>query len=158
MGLFESLPDVAAEPALETAAQRVADLVRRKLAARAALVHVFDPIAGEYVLTAASGAYDRALIGTRIPASDPELLRALMSAASIIVDAGPRGNLETSRWVSLQPKRCVLVAPACIDGQAYGAIELCDPLDRGRFDTEDEHALTYVGERWAELVAEREPH
>jgi GAF domain-containing protein len=49
----------------------------------------------------------------------------------------------------------VLCAPVQLDGQNLGAIELIDPLEPGGFTDGDRHAMTYVGERFAEFLSDR---
>jgi hypothetical protein len=154
IALFEALRGVDECSTVEAAARFLLDVARRSVGARFGLIHVLDPSTDEYVVTAVSGACDRSLIGARIPTSDPLLGDAIGRAHSVVADAGSHWVLSGERWTSNRPKRCVLCAPALLDELPLGALELVDPLDRGRFDREDEHVAIYVAERWAEILSE----
>jgi hypothetical protein len=120
----------------------------------AGLVHLADTGAREFVVVAAAGTRNTELVGARTPESDLLLDKALRDTDSLVV---PQGSLElaTTRFGLVSPERSVLCAPAQYDGQKLGAIELVDPQRTATFTAADRHAMTYVGERFAEFLADR---
>jgi hypothetical protein len=121
----------------------------------AAFVHVVDVGTRDFVVVAAAGEQSSEVIGTRTAEGDPVMGRALTDMQAITLDAGLHGWFVASRWQAVRPERTVLCAPVQYDGAHLGAIELVDPTDRGTFTDADRHAMTYMGERFAEFLADR---
>jgi len=121
----------------------------------AGLVHVSDVGARDFVTVAAAGDRNADMIGTRTPEGDPLLLLCLKEMQAITIEAAGSTALTGTRFRMLHPERAVLCAPVQLDGQDFGAIELIDPTGRARFSDRDRHAMTYVGERFAEFLADR---
>jgi hypothetical protein len=128
-------------------------VARRSARARGAFLHVYDEGAGTFTTIAVSGASDRALVGQTTDVTDPVLRQGISAANAVSVDAGEPGLARASRYGESPPKRCVLCCVAHGPGGIRGAIELVDPLDRGEFDASDGYTLTYVSERWSEVLA-----
>ena len=120
----------------------------------AGLVHLADHGTREFVVVAAAGTKNADLVGTRTPEADVLLDRALRNTDSVVVAQGAM-ELAGSRFDLVGPERSVLCAPAQYDGQKLGAIELVDPQRTTAFTAADRHAMTYVGERFAEFLADR---
>jgi GAF domain-containing protein len=120
----------------------------------AGLVHLADAGAREFVVVAAAGTRNTELVGTRTSESDLLLDKALRDTDSVVVAQGSL-ELATTRFGLVSPERSVLCAPAQYDGQKLGAIELVDPQRTAAFTAADRHAMTYVGERFAEFLADR---
>jgi GAF domain-containing protein len=51
--------------------------------------------------------------------------------------------------------KSLVCAPVELGGRYLGLIELANPLDGGVFNEGDGHALTYIGQQFAEFVAAR---
>lgn len=119
------------------------------------MVHVADVGTRDFVVVAASGEHNAEVIGTRTTESDPVIARALGSQEAVLVEATSSGWLTGSRFRVLCPGRALLCAPVQFDGRHLGAIELVDPTGSAAFTDADRHAMTYVGERFGEFLADR---
>jgi len=83
------------------------------------------------------------------------LVRAFDAMESVAVEATRPDALHGARFHVVCPTHGVLCAPAQFDGRYLGAIELVDPTRTAEFTDADRHAMTYVGERFAEFLSER---
>jgi hypothetical protein len=119
------------------------------------LVHVSDVATRDYVVVAASGEHNARMVGSRTTEGDPVLIRAFEAMQAVAFDAEGSPALVGSRFRAINPERCVLCAPVQLDGQNFGAIELFDPDEQAGFSDGDRYAMTYVGERFAEFLADR---
>lgn len=156
MGLFEALHAVRFCRSVQEASALIVQIVRDALGAESALLHLYDPITREYVVTAALGSHHRTAVGVRSPETDPLLERAFLAATAVV--ASPvveHEHFTTERWNLIEPRRSVVCAPILDDGSPLGALEIVDPKDRPEFDEHDRDAMTYVGGRVAEFIAER---
>jgi hypothetical protein len=120
----------------------------------AGFVHVCDLATRDFVVVAASGPEQAEIVGTRATDNDPWLGRAMQQMEALTVDAADR-TLTGARFSVVRPIHAVLCSPVQFDGRALGAIELVDPTRAERFTLADRNAMTYVGERFAEFLAER---
>jgi hypothetical protein len=121
----------------------------------AGLIHVGDLGTRDYVVVAASGEYSAETIGSRTTDTDVVLSRAFDAMQAVSVDLPSVVIGVLPRFGAMRANGVVLCAPVQHDGQNLAAIELVDPLERGFFTDGDRHAMTYVGERFAEFLAER---
>ncbi len=121
----------------------------------AGFVHVCDVATHDFVVVAASGEHQADVVGSRANDEDPTLGRALAETEAVVIDILGGTDLDATRWGVVRPIRAVLCAPAQYDGRPLGAIELVDPIHEARFSAPDRHAMTYVGERLAEFLADR---
>jgi tetratricopeptide (TPR) repeat protein len=121
----------------------------------AGVVHVADVSTREFVVVAASGAHNTDVIGTRAQEADPLLVRAFDAMEAVAVEATSPDALDGARFHVVCPTHAVLCAPAQFDGRYLGAIELVDPTRTAAFTDADRHAMTYVGERFAEFLSDR---
>jgi len=119
------------------------------------IVHVVDVSTREFVVVAASGAHNTDVIGTRAQESDTLLVRALGAMEAVAVEATSPDALNGTRFHVVCPTHAVLCAPAQFDGRYLGAIELVDATRTPEFTDADRHAMTYVGERFAEFLSDR---
>lgn len=122
----------------------------------AGFVHVADVASRDFVVVAASGAQHVEVIGTRTSERDPLLLRALSEMQAVTVEATNPDALIGDRWHIVCPTHAILCAPVQFDGRHLGAIELVDPTRSSSFTEADRHAMTYVGERFAEFLSDRD--
>jgi GAF domain-containing protein len=82
---------------------------------------------------------------------------AMRKRAAVVVpdaSADPRALDDRFRSLGIELKS-VIVAPVEQSGRYLGMIELINPVDGRPFTEGDGHALTYIGEQFAELVAQR---
>jgi GAF domain-containing protein len=121
----------------------------------AGFVHVADSATRDFVVVAASGAQNTEVIGTHTSEEDPLLARALSEMQAVTVEATSPDALTGARWHIVCPTHAVLCAPVQLDGRQLGAIELVDPMRASAFTDADRHAMTYVGERFADFLADR---
>ncbi|HEX7671515.1 MAG TPA: GAF domain-containing protein [Polyangiaceae bacterium] len=122
----------------------------------AGFVHVADMGARDFVVVAASGAHNTDVIGTRAGEEDPLLVRALTAMQTVAFAANASGVFSGERFRVVSPIHAVLCAPVQFDGRHLGAIELVDPTRTSAFTDADRHAMTYVGERFAEFLSDRD--
>jgi tetratricopeptide (TPR) repeat protein len=119
------------------------------------LVHVADVTSRDYVVVAACGEHNAEMIGSRTTDGDTVLARAFDAMQAITLDVTAAAVGVEPRFRTVRAGRAVLCAPVQLDGQNLGAIELIDPLEPGGFTDGDRHAMTYVGERFAEFLSDR---
>jgi hypothetical protein len=131
-------------------------LALEKMPSRAGLVHLYDIDKREFVVTCARGVGSEALLLRRYPENDP-LLRAAMrkQRATVIIDARSGDAAAADRYRVLGGAKSVVVAPVMLAGRFLGALELLDPIDGAPFTDNEGHALSYIGEQFAEFVASR---
>jgi hypothetical protein len=154
IALFEALREVDRAPTVEQAGWQLIEVARRATRARAAYLHAFDEGSGDFNLLAVSGACDRSVLGESSAPTDHVLARAIAAPASVSTPAEDLALAGVPRFRTSPPKTAILCAAATHDERVVGAVELIDPLGRGEFDAADGHVLTYVSERWAEILAE----
>jgi tetratricopeptide (TPR) repeat protein len=118
-------------------------------------VHITDVGTRDFVVVAAAGRHNAEVIGTRTPDTDELLLRAADMMDAVLMEVTSATELVGSRWGVVRPERALLSAPAQFDGRYLGAIELVDPDRTNAYSDADRHAVTYVGERFAEFLADR---
>lgn len=121
----------------------------------AGMVHVADLGTRDFVVVAASGEQSADTIGTRTTDTDAVLSRAFDAMQAITADLPSVVIGVLPRFGAMRASGLVLCAPVQHDGQNVGAIELVGPSERGVFTDGDRHAMTYVGERFAEFLADR---
>lgn len=142
----------------EDVVEGAALVLRTALAAipcAAGFVHVCDVGTRDFVVVAASGPDQAEIVGTRTPDGDPWLGRAMRDMQALVVSASEAEWLTGPRFAIVRPLHAVLCAPVQFDGKPLGAIELIDPTRTETFTLADRNAMTYVGERFAEFLADR---
>jgi GAF domain-containing protein len=76
--------------------------------------------------------------------------------AVVIVDASADERAQRGRWAMIDNTcRSLVCAPVEQGGRFLGLLELSNPRDGGPFKEGDGHALTYIGEQFAEFLAAR---
>jgi hypothetical protein len=119
------------------------------------IVHVADVATRDYVIVAAAGDRNTEVIGSRTTDGDAVLVRAFRAMEAITMDVGGAAGAMNPRFGAIDVAGAVLCTPVQHDGQNLGAIELVNPTEGGGFTDGDRHAMTYVGERFAEFLADR---
>jgi GAF domain-containing protein len=133
-----------------------------KLACAAGVVHLYDIDRRELVVVEVSGPELEALRRVRTPDADPLAAEAMRTRGALVVrDATGDARVTGRRWGLLQAAAGTAVTSiACArvarEGRFLGLIELCHLAGSGHaggFAAGDEHALTYIAERFTEFVA-----
>jgi hypothetical protein len=73
----------------------------------------------------------------------------------VIADASADPRISNDgRWkaAGVEPKS-LLCAPVELNGRYLGLLELANPVDGDSYSASDGHALTYIGQQFAEFVA-----
>jgi hypothetical protein len=154
--LFESFADLHYLRDSIEGAEFVLARMLEKLPAEVGLVWLFDINRREFVLVRQLGAAAGCLL-SRISERAP-IPRAAMRTrrAVVLAHATSDERVDRAKWkaVGVEP-RSLVCAPVELGGRYLGLIELANPLDGKPFTDGDGHALTYVGQQYAEFVATR---
>lgn len=142
------------------AASFTLQLAMEKLGSDAGIVHLYAIDTRAFVVVHAAGPGAPALIGLRTADTDLLAAEAMRTRGAFIVPEGagdPRASGE--RWEALreaagEPIACIACVRAAQAGRFLGLIELANLAGTGAFAAGDEHALTYIAERFTEFVAE----
>lgn len=154
--LFEACGDLQfARDSLE-GADFVLNLALEKLPSEVGMVSLFDINRREFVVVRQAGG-PRSVVLSRLPERAGLAQAAMRKKAAIVVaDARkePRALDDRFRALGVE-QRSLIVAPVEQSGRYLGLIELLNPVDGRAFTESDGNALTYIGEQFAEFVAER---
>jgi hypothetical protein len=154
--LFEASADLHFMADTLEGAEFVMALMREKIPSEVAVVSLFDINRREFVVVRQSGAEKSAVL-SRVPerASIPqEAMRT--KRAVVVADAGADQRARDERWNAMGVDlRSLICAPVEVGGRYLGLLELANPSDGGRFTDGDGHALTFIGQQFAEFVAQR---
>jgi GAF domain-containing protein len=134
-------------------------LAMEKLGTGAGMVHLYDIDQREFVVVQAAGPGAAILRDLRTAEADPLAAEALRTRGAVIVRepaADPRASGQ--RWAALrnamgQPIASIASARAAQAGRFLGLIELVHPAGGASFAAGDDHALSYIAERFTEFVA-----
>ncbi len=143
---------------MEAAAFTLA-LAMEKLGTGAGMVHLYDINQREFVVVQAAGPGAAILRDLRTAETDPLAAEALRTRGAVIVrDAGADPRTSGQRWAALrnamgQPIASVASARAALAGRFLGLIEIVHPVGGASFEAGDDHALSYIAERFTEFVA-----
>jgi hypothetical protein len=152
--LFEAMHDLHFLRDSVEGADFCLSLALEKIPSRAGIVHLYDIDRREFVVACARGPNQESILLRRFPEGDPILSAAMRRNRAIVwSDASQTNGLE--RYVMLGGARSLVVAPVVLAGRFLGAIELIDPSDGSPFSDQEGHALTYIGEQFAEFVNTR---
>jgi hypothetical protein len=161
--LFEACSDLAFVHDPLEAAEFVADLVLESIPSLAVLVSFFDINTREFVVvrqavTNGPGEDLPNVVLTRASEFTPSIARTMRGGRSVVATGAECSVVTTdARWSALGVVPDAMIsAPVEFGGRFLGLIELCNPLDGGPLSESDGHALTYVGEQFAEYLAQRE--
>ena len=154
--LFEACGDLQFLRDSLEGADFVLSLALEKLPSELGLVSLFDINRREFVVVRQAGG-PRSIVLARLPERSGLAQAAMRKTSAIVVpDASkePRVLDDRIRALGIQ-LTSVMVAPVEVSGRYLGLIELVNPADGRAFTEGDGHALTYIGEQYAEFVAER---
>ena len=155
--LFECMHDLHFLADALAGADFVLALMLDKLPSAVALVHFYDIDAREFVVVRAVGAGAAKVMQVRTNEKEPLIAEAMHKRRAVVLDdasADPRA--QNGRWALIgDPSRSMICAPVEEGGRFLGLIELSNPLDGQPFREGDGHAITYIGEQFAEFLAAR---
>jgi hypothetical protein len=154
--LFEAFGDLHFVRDSLEGAEFVLNLTLEKLPAEAGLVSLFDMNTREFVVVRQKGGAKSALCA-RQPEKAPLAFSAMRKRHAIVIDdaAGAEGAMD-DRWRTAGVQlKSIVCAPIELSGRYLGLIELANPTDGQVFNEGDGNALTYIGQQFAEFVAQR---
>jgi GAF domain-containing protein len=161
--LFEACSDLAFVHDPLDAAEFVADLVLDGIPSLAVLVSFFDINTREFVVvrqavTRGAGEDLPNVVLTRASEFTPSIARTMRGGRSVVAMGAECVAVTTDpRWSALGIVPAAMIStPVELGGRFLGLVELCNPLDGGALRESDGHALTYIGEQFAEYLAQRE--
>ena len=155
--LFECMHDLHFLPDALAGADFVLSLMLDKLPSAVALVHFYDIDAREFVVVRAVGAGAAKVMQIRTNEKEPLIAEAMHKRRAIVLgDATGDPRAQNGRWALIgEPPRSLVCAPVEEGGRFLGLLELSNPLDGQPFREGDGHAITYIGEQFAEFLAAR---
>jgi len=131
-------------------------LVMEKLPSTVGLVHFYDINAREFVVVRAVGPGGAKALQIRTNEKDSLIAEAMRSRRAVVIDdATEDARAQRGRWALIGSCRSLVCAPVEQGGRFLGLLELSNPRDGGPFQETDGHALTYIGEQFAEFLATR---
>lgn len=153
--LFERMHELHYLPTIASGASYVLEMIEEHIPCDAALIHVFDIDAKEFVVARGLGPRSRELVLTRTPAAGSRLEDALRRQVTLEHDVAA-ASAEHTLWPKLgvDVARAVC-APVHQNGRYLGAIELGRVASRPAFSKAQLSALEYVCDQFAEFVADR---
>jgi hypothetical protein len=154
--LFEAMHDLHFLRDAVEGADFCLSLALEKMPSRAGIVHLYDIDKREFVVTCARGTGVEQLLLHRYPESDPLLLAAMRKQRAIVIADATNGDAAAAeRYQGVGGAKSVVVAPVILAGRFLGGLELVNPNDGNPFTEDEGHAMTYIGEQFAEFVATR---
>jgi hypothetical protein len=155
--LFECMHDLHFLPDALAGADFVLALMLDKLPSAAALVHFYDIDSREFVVVRAYGAGATKAMQVRTSEKEPLIAEAMRKRRAVVLDnAAGDPRAQNGRWALVgDPPRSLICAPVEQGGRFLGLLELSNPIDGQPFREGDGHAVTYIGEQFAEFLAER---
>jgi hypothetical protein len=155
--LFECMHDLHFLSDALAGADFVIALMLDKLPSAAALVHFYDIDAREFVVVRAVGAGAAKVMQIRTNEKEPLIAEAMRKRRAVVIgDAAGDPRAQNGRWALVgDPPRTLVCAPVEQGGRFLGLLEIANPLDGQPFHEGDGHAITYIGEQFAEFLAAR---
>ena len=155
--LFECMHDLHFLPDALAGADFVLSLMLDKLPSAVALVHFYDIDAREFVVVRAVGPGAAKVMQIRTNEKEPLIAEAMHKRRAVVLDdAATDPRAQNGRWAVIgEPPRSLVCAPVEEGGRFLGLLELSNPLDGQPFREGDGHAITYIGEQFAEFLAAR---
>lgn len=153
--LFERMHELHYLPSLGAGASFVLEMIEEHIACDAALIHVFDMDAREFVVARGLGPRSSDVVLTRTPAAGSHLEDALRRQVTVELDvAGAAAQGTLWRRLGIDVAR-VVCAPVHQGGRDLGAIELARAASGPPFSKGQLSALEYICDQFAEFVADR---
>ena len=123
-------------------------------------MHFYDIDAREFVVVRAVGAGAAKVMQIRTNEKEPLIAEAMRKRRAVVIDdAAGDPRAQNGRWALIgDPPRSLVCAPVEHGGRFLGLLELSNPLDGRPFSEGDGHALTYIGEQFAEFLGAARRH
>jgi GAF domain-containing protein len=154
--LFEAMHDLHFLHNPLEGADFVLTLVMAKLPSAVGLVHFYDIDAREFVVVRAVGPGAAKALQIRTNEKDALIAEAMHKKRAVVIDdAANDPRVQVGRWALIGSCRSLVCAPVELGGRFLGLLELANPRDGGPFHETDGHALTYMGEQFAEFLGTR---
>jgi hypothetical protein len=151
--LFEAFGDLQFLRDSLEGAEFVLALTLEHLPCEVGLVSLFDMNTREFVIVRQSGGQNSALCA-RQPERAPIASSAMRRRRAIVTNDAAGASDDRLRAIGVEV-RSLVTTPVELSGRYLGLIELLNPLDGGVWSEGDGNALTYIGEQFAEFVAQR---
>jgi GAF domain-containing protein len=155
--LFEAMHDLNFLRDPLEGADFVLALVMDKLPSTVGLVHFYDINTREFVVVRAVGPGAPKAVQARTSEKDPLVAEAMHKRRALVIpDTSNDERAQKGRFAMLDTAcKSLVCAPVEQGGRFLGLLELANPRDGGPFKEGDGHALTYIGEQFAEFLAAR---
>lgn len=153
--LFERMHELHYLPSIGAGAAFVLEMIEEHIPCDAALIHVLDIDAREFVVARALGPGSRDVLLSRTPAAgsrQEEALRRQVTLELDVASAGDRDTLWPTLGVDVARAVC---APVHQSSRDLGAIELGRLASRPAFSRGQLSALEYICDQFAEFIADR---
>jgi hypothetical protein len=152
--LFEAFNDLHFLADTLAGADFVLGLAIEKLPSEVGILSMFDINRREFVVVRQMGA-QRSAVLSRLPERSPIAEAAMRTRRAVVIpNAKEDAHAHDERWATIGTEvRSLVCAPIMLGGRYLGLLELANPLDGGEFTDGDGHALTYIGQQFAEFVA-----
>jgi hypothetical protein len=149
--LFERMNELSYLPDLQAGAAYVLETLEEFIACSGIAIHVLDAAACEFVLVRALGPHAAEQLGMRQPDTESPLGLAVQEQRAVHLD--PTSN---RMWSALGLEIAhALCAPVQQRGHVFGALEIGRSASLGEFSDNQLKALEFIGEQFAEFLAER---
>lgn len=150
--LFEACSELNYQPDARAGALFIATLALDKIPSELALVSLYDINKREFVVVQHLG-LGTTIVDARVSERAKLVAQVMRTKRTSVTDDT---TTIDERWGKTGvPLRSIACAPVEVGGRYLGLIELANPLDGGAFQESDGHALTYIGQQFAEFLAER---
>jgi hypothetical protein len=154
--LFEAMHDLHFLHDPLEGADFILHLVMEKLPSTVGLVHFYDIDAREFVVVRAVGPGGAKALQIRTNEKESLIAEAMRSRRAVVIDDATKDSrAQSGRWALIGSCRSLVCAPVEQGGRFLGLLEVSNPRDGGPFHESDGHALTYMGEQFAEFLASR---
>ena len=149
--LFERMNELSYLADLRAGADYLIETLEEFIPCTGIAIHVLDASAGEFVLVRALAPHAADQLGSRQSQTASALGAALREQRVLRVD-GARNPLWRLLGLEVAYTLC---APVLQRGQVFGAIEIARSASEGDFSDSQLKALEFIGEQFAEFLAER---
>jgi GAF domain-containing protein len=152
--LFEAMHELHFAVDALAGADFILALTLEKLPSEVALIHFYDINTREFVVVRNKGAAK--LMQWRSGEKEPLIAEAMGRRRAVVIsDSNADPRARAGRWALIDGARSLVCAPVEQGGRFLGLLELANPRDGGVYTEGDGHALTYIGEQFAEFLGTR---
>jgi GAF domain len=149
--LFERMNELSYLPDLPAGATYVLETLEEFIPCSGIGIHVLDAAACEFVLLEALGPHAAEQLGVRQRETESALGQAVQEQRAVRVDPA-RNGMWDAFGLEIAHALC---APVQQRGHIFGALEIGRSASLGEFSDNQLKALEFIGEQFAEFLAER---